>query len=58
MSSLIDDLKKNESIEKRIDSEDNVYRIRVIGRGENLFFQEWGNAKKNTFQKMEKYGEV
>ena len=40
MSSLIDDLKKNESIEKRIDSEDNVYRIRVIGRGENLFFQE------------------
>jgi len=29
-----------ESIEQHIDSEGNVYRIRILSKGENLFFQE------------------
>ncbi|CAA0157013.1 hypothetical protein ACE1MK_13270 [Tenacibaculum maritimum] len=40
MNDYIEQLKKDDSIEKRIDSEGNIYRIRVLGRGENLFFQE------------------
>ena len=40
MNDYIEQLKKDDSIERRIDSEGNIYRIRVLGRGENLFFQE------------------
>lgn len=40
MDDYIEQLKKDESIETRTDHNGNVYRIRVLGRGENLFFQE------------------
>lgn len=40
MNDYIKQLKEDDSTEKRIDSEGNIYRIRVLGRGENLFFQE------------------
>lgn len=40
MSNYVEQLKNDPSIETRTDAEGNVYRIRVLGRGENLFFQE------------------
>jgi hypothetical protein len=40
MDYYIEQLKKDDSIETRTDFNGNVYRIRVLGRGENLFFQE------------------
>ena len=44
MSILIEELKQNKSIEKRFDSKGNIYRIRVLGNGNNLFFQENDNC--------------
>ncbi|GEM56365.1 hypothetical protein B0A58_00205 [Flavobacterium branchiophilum NBRC 15030 = ATCC 35035] len=43
MDTYVKKILEDNSIEKRIDDKGNVYRIRVLGRGENLFFQENDN---------------
>jgi hypothetical protein len=65
MDTYIKKILEDNSIEKRIDERGNVYRIRVLGRGENLFFQENNNYLfcqidavnaiifKNTIQKWD-----
>jgi len=40
MSELIDRWMNNSTVKRFKDEEGNIYGIRVIGRGENLFFQE------------------
>ena len=40
MACFIAELRTNKSIAQRVDSEGNIYRIRVLSKGENLFFQE------------------
>lgn len=40
MSDYIDSLMKDKTVNRIIDEHKNVYGIRVLGRGENLFFQE------------------
>jgi hypothetical protein len=37
---LIEELLNNDSINRETDESGNIYGIRVLGRGENLFFQE------------------
>jgi hypothetical protein len=40
MDSYIENLKKDSSVNRLQDENGNLYGIRVLGRGENLFFQE------------------
>ena len=40
LNDFIQELLNDDSIQKRIDTNGNVHRIHIIGRGENLFFQE------------------
>ena len=40
MSDYIEQLKGNSTVNRLIDNQGNSYGIKVLGRGENLFFQE------------------
>lgn len=40
MDDFIKNILEDNSIEQRTDSSGNTYRIKVLGRGESLFFQE------------------
>lgn len=40
MSLYIEQLKENPTVNRLTDDNGNLYGIRVLGRGENLFFQE------------------
>lgn len=40
MSDYIEQLKGNSTVNRLIDNQGNSYWIKVLGRGENLFFQE------------------
>lgn len=44
MSEYIDSLMQDKSVNRIVDAQKNVYGIRVLGRGENLFFQENNKA--------------
>lgn len=40
MSNYIDELKEDSTVNRLNDNQGNLYGIRVLGRGNNLFFQE------------------
>lgn len=44
MRSVIEQWLNDPSVERIKDDNSNIYAIRVLGRGENLFFQENGKA--------------